>query len=69
MMGHMLYFNLGGYGKGVLLNHLKKDKKIKIKFVDGNGYKASDYFDVPSNEWSIDGISEAFEDAYRACSQ
>jgi len=69
MMGHMLYFNLGGYGKDVLLNHLKKNEEITIKFVDGEGYKASDYFDVPSNEWSIEGISDAFEKAYRACSQ
>ena len=40
-----------------------------IKFVDGDGYKASDYFDVPKNEWSTKGISEAFGKAYRACSQ
>ena len=35
--------------------------------VDGDGYKASDYFDVPLNEWSTAGISEAFENAHRAC--
>ena len=69
MMGHLLYFNLGGYGKDTLLSHLKKDPKITIKFVDGDGYKASEYFDVPSNEWSIDGISAAFGNAYKACSQ
>lgn len=69
MMGHLLYFNLGGYGKDVLLNHLKKEKKITIKFVNGDGYKALDYFDVSSNEWSINGISEAFENAYQACSR
>ena len=67
--GHMLYFNLGGYGKDVLLRHLAKNQKITIKFVDGDGYKASEYFDVPKNEWSTKGISEAFEKAYRACSQ
>ena len=67
--GHMLYFNLGGYGKDVLLRHLAKNQKITIKFVDGDGYKASGYFDVPKNEWSTKGISEAFEKAYRACSQ
>lgn len=67
--GHLLNFNLGGYGKDVLLSHLKKNKKITIKFIDGNGYKASDYFDMPSNEWTIEGISEAFEKAYQACSQ
>jgi len=69
MLGHLLYFNLGGYGKDVLLKHLKKDEKITIEFIDGEGYKAADYFDVPSNEWSIDGIAEAFDDAYQVCSR
>ena len=69
LSGHMLYSNLGGYDKDVLLGHLKKNKKITIEFVDGDGYKASDYFDRPSNEWSTSGISEAFEKAYRACSR
>ena len=69
MLGHLLYFNLGGYGKDVLLGHLKKNKKLTIKFLDGNGYQASDYFDVPFNEWSTSGISEAFEKAYRVCSR
>ena len=67
MAGHMLYSNLGDYGKDVLLGYLKKNPKMTINFVDGDGYKASDYFDVPLNEWSTAGISEAFENAHRAC--
>ena len=69
MLGHLLYFNLGGYGKEELMGHLKKNKKLTIKFIDGKGYKASDYFDMPYNEWSTTGITEAFKNAFRACSQ
>jgi len=69
LSGNLLLFNLGGYEKDVLLGHLKKHEKISIKFIDGNGIKASDYFDMRFNEWSIAGISEAFENAYRACSR
>jgi hypothetical protein len=69
LIGHILFFNLGGYDKGALLRHLNKNKKITINFVDGDGYKASEYFDVPYNEWSTAGISEAFDKAYQACSQ
>ena len=68
-IGRLLFFNLGGYDKNLLLQHLKKNEKIKIKFIDGDGYKAENYFDVLQNEWAIAGISEAFEKAYRACSQ
>ena len=68
MGGHLLLFDLGSYNRNLLLNHLKKHKKISIVFVDGNGVKASDYFDVPNNEWSTNGISEAFDKAHKACS-
>ena len=67
MSGHMLMFNFGHYDKDVLLEHLTASDIISITFVDGNGHKASDYFDVPHNEWTVSGMSEAFDDAYRAC--
>lgn len=69
MAGHLLFFNLGGYGNDELLDHLTKNKKITIRFIDGDGYKASDYFDIPQNEWSTSGISVAFENASQACVQ
>lgn len=69
MAGHLLMFDLGTYKREGLLSHLKKHEKISIEFVDGNGIKASNYFDVPQNEWSTSGITKAFENAYQACSQ
>ena len=68
MSGHWLLFSLGTYDKDVLLNLLKTNEIISIKFVDGNGHRATDYFDVLNNEWSTSGISEAFDKAYIACS-
>ena len=67
MSGHILVFDLGTYDRDSLLNHLKKHENISIRFVDGNGIKASDYFDMPHNEWSTKGISEAFAKAHKAC--
>jgi uncharacterized protein len=69
LSGHLLMFDLGTYKRDGLLSHLKKHEKISIEFVDGNGIKASDYFDVPRNEWPTSGISDAFENAYQACTQ
>ena len=68
MSGYLLMFNIGTYDRDWLLNHLKKHENISIKFVDGNGIKASDYFDMPNNEWLTKGISEAFDKAHKACS-
>jgi len=67
MSGHMLMFNFGSYDKDSLLEYLTSNDKISITFVDGNGHTASDYFDMPHNEWSTAGMSKAFDDAYRAC--
>lgn len=67
MGGHLLMFELGMYDKEALLRHLQPHSKISLVFVDGNGIKASDYFDIPHNEWQISGMSGAFEEAYSAC--
>ena len=68
MSGQMLMFNFGSYDKDSLLEYLTASDKISITFVDGNGHIASDYFDMPHNEWSTSGMSEAFDDAYEKCS-
>ena len=67
MSGNILIFKLGVYDKDVLLSYLIEFNKMSIRFVDGNNLKASDYIDMPYNEWSMAGISEAFESSYRAC--
>lgn len=67
MLGHLLMFDLGTYDKNMLLKHLETKAKITIRFVDGNGYKASEYFDVPYNEWHTLGISAAFDRAGGLC--
>jgi len=67
MLGHLIMFDLGTYDKDLLLSHLETKAEITIRFVDGNGYTASEYFDVPYNEWSTSGISEAFDRAGGLC--
>jgi len=67
MLGHLLMFNLGVYDKDILLNYLNENDTISIRLVDGNNIKASDYFDMPYNEWDISGITKAFDDAYKTC--
>ncbi len=69
MMGHLLMFSLGTYGKGFIEKIIRKNKKINITFVDGNGLKASEYFDILSNNWSTAEALEAIEAAYNNCNQ
>ncbi len=67
--GHLLMITFGSYDKDFLLSHLQERNHISIKLVDGNGIIASDYFDVLENEWSTEGIEEAFSKSYDICMQ
>ena len=50
MSGHLLMFNLGTYYSNEHLDFLQKSDKISIRFIDGNGINAAQYFDEPYNE-------------------
>ena len=67
MSGHIAWFDFGIYNKDDHLQFLRKSKKISIKLVDGNGLVASEYFDVLENEWSLEGIEDAFSRAHAMC--
>ena len=67
MSGHIVWFSFGLYDKDAHLQFLRKSKKISIKLVDGNGFIASEYFDVLENEWSLEGIEDAFSRAHAMC--
>lgn len=67
LSGHLVMFTFGTYDKDILLAYLQKSKMISSKLVDGNGLIVSEYFDVLANEWSIEGIEEAFSKAHDMC--
>lgn len=69
MLGHLLMFGLGTYDRDFIVKLIKKNELITITFVDGNGHKASDYFDIPSNNWSAADALEAIEVAHSKCVQ
>jgi len=68
LSGQVLMFDLGTYDKNFISNQVNTGQKISIRFVDGNGRKASDYFSSPHNEWPTEGIMEAFDRAFATCS-
>ena len=69
MLGHVLMISFGSYNKDILLPHLQKKINISSKLVDGNNIIASEFFDVLENEWSTEGIEEAFAKSYETCMQ
>ena len=44
-------------GKALLHLHndfYKEEKRFEIEIIDGVGFKAAKYFDIPNNNWKLD---------------
>ena len=53
ILGHIAMFTLGGYSIEQLVNVHKGSSYISIELIDSEQFKASDYFDVLKNKWSL----------------
>ena len=67
LLGHLLMLSLGRYDKETILSQIETNDVTSIRFVDGRGLRAADYFDLPYNEWRTAGIAKALDNAYALC--
>ena len=67
LLGHLLMLSLGRYDRETIMSQIETNDVTSIRFVDGRGLKAADYFDLPYNEWRTAGIAEALDSAYALC--
>ena len=72
--GHMVMISSGLYDLDkhidFLRNHKNHDVKLKFVFNDfekKEGWKASDYFDILENSWSLNGVDVALNKAKQIC--
>jgi len=72
--GHMVMMSSGLYNLDKHIDFLRKHKNhdVKLKFVFNNfekkeGWKASDYFDILENSWSLNGVDVALNKAKQIC--
>ena len=72
--GHMVMMSSGLYDLDKHIDFLRKHKNhdVKLKFVFNDfekeeGWKASDYFDILENSWSLNGVDVALNKAKQIC--
>jgi hypothetical protein len=67
ILGHIAMFTLGGYSFEQLVNVHKDSSYISIELIDSEQFKASDYFDVLKNKWSLKNFKPALIKAKSIC--
>ena len=72
-LGWRVLFTIGVYPVKeyikVLNNFYIEEKKYEIKIIDGIGFKADKYFDIPVNSWKLDKLVPSVLEAYKLCKQ
>ena len=72
--GHVVMISSGLYDLDKHIDFLKKHKNhdVKLKFIFSDfekkmGWKASEYFDILENSWSLNGVDVALNKAKQIC--
>ena len=72
--GHVVMISSGLYDLDKHIDFLRKHKNhdVKLNFVFNDfekkeGWKASDYFDILENSWSLNGVDVALNKAKQIC--
>ena len=49
------------------IDFLKSYEKLNIEIIDKDSFKSEEYFDIPSNIWSLKGLNKAIEEGKSLC--
>ena len=59
-MGYRVLFSIGTFDLQKYIYKLndfyKEEKRFEIEIIDGVGFKAAKYFDIPNNNWKLDKL-------------
>ena len=67
LMGHQVWISIGNYDLDTHIDFLESYEKLNIEIIDKDSFKSAEYFDIPSNIWSLKGLTEAIKDGKRLC--
>ena len=67
LMGHRATIDMGWGGIDELKEILGNKNPLVIEYVDSQGVKITDYFDIIQNSWSNVGVSKALDRAVEMC--
>jgi len=67
LMGNSVWFNAGSYWFKNYILKLKQISLYEIKIIDNKDFIAQDYFDIPTNSWSLNNIVSSLYSARKLC--
>ena len=67
ILGYLVMLDMGVYDLNRLTGILSSTDELSINYLDSNQFKAKEYFDIPFNSWSTNGLGEAVEEASIQC--
>jgi hypothetical protein len=67
LMGHQVWISIGNYDLETHIDFLTSYEKLNIEIIDKDAFKSADYFDIPSNIWSLKGLTEAINNGKKLC--
>ncbi len=66
---HLVMFSLGTYSLDEQIQYYENTKWYNITILDSRSFNAEEYFDIPSNEWNIEGLPKALGIVKEKCEQ
>ena len=67
LMGHQVWISIGNYDLDTHIDFLQSYEKLNIEIIDKDSFKSEEYFDIPSNIWSLIGLNKAIEEGKSLC--
>ena len=71
LMGYRVLFSIGTFDLQKYIYKLndfyKEEKRFEIEIIDGVGFKAAKYFDIPNNNWKLDKLVPSVLEARKLC--
>ena len=71
LMGYRVLFSIGTFDLQKYIYKLNdfynEEKRFEIEIIDGIGFKAAKYFDIPNNNWKLDKLVPSLLEARKLC--
>ena len=68
-IGHMVYMDLGWLELEDIKTFFDGHDEVSLELKDDDDFKASDYFDITKNTWSLNRLNEALDIAEMKCKE
>ena len=68
-IGHMVYMDLGWLELEDIKTFFDGHDEVSLELKDDDDFKASDYFDITKNTWSLNRLNEALDLAEMKCKE